>query len=55
MKLVFHAEATQRLLVAQRMTWMNLMYPMSTEEPAIAGRGYVQTTTYMIDLLYLSA
>ena len=30
------------------MMWTDLIYPASTEEPAVAGRGRVITTTYMI-------
>ena len=37
--------AAWSILAAPRMTWIHLMYPMSTEEPAIAGTGGRITAT----------
>jgi hypothetical protein len=36
-----HTEVAQGHVATQRMTWVNLMYPMSTEEPRYAGIGLV--------------
>ena len=45
---ISHTEIADRRVAITRMTWMHLIYPMSTEEPAIAGRGPQITTTYVI-------
>ena len=36
-----------QLLAAKRMVRAHLVYPVPTEEPAVAGRGWTITTTYM--------
>jgi hypothetical protein len=45
---ISYTMAALSILAALRMTWINLMYPMSTEEPAIAGTGCLITATYTI-------
>jgi hypothetical protein len=45
---ISYTMAAVSILAAARMTWTNLIYPMSTEEPAIAGTGCRRTATYTI-------
>jgi hypothetical protein len=37
-------------MTAIREIWVNLTYPISAEEPAIAGIGWRITTTYVVSL-----
>jgi hypothetical protein len=45
---ISYTRAALSILAAPRMTWINLIDPMSTEEPAIAGTGCLITATYTI-------
>ena len=45
---ISHTVAVELFIAAKRMTWVNLMYPMSTEEPRYAGIGCQITATYMV-------
>jgi hypothetical protein len=45
---ISYTMAALSILAAPRMTWINLIYPMFTEEPAIAGTGRLITATYTI-------
>ena len=42
------AEVAKSIGATQRMAWVNLIYPMPAEEPAVAGTGCWITTTYVI-------
>jgi hypothetical protein len=44
------AEVVKSIGATQRMAWVNLIYPMPAEEPAVAGIGCWITTTYVIAL-----
>jgi hypothetical protein len=43
-----HSEAALCTVAAKRMVRMNLVYPVPTEEPAVAGTGCRITATYVV-------
>jgi hypothetical protein len=44
----WHSKVVQAAMATRRMTRTDLIYPVSTEEPAIAGIGCMVTATYVI-------
>ena len=46
----WHSKVAYSEVTTRRMARINLIYPVPTEEPAIAGRGCMVTATYVIPL-----
>ena len=46
----WHSKVAYSEVTIRRMARINLIYPVPTEEPAIAGRGCMVTATYVIPL-----
>jgi hypothetical protein len=45
---IWHSKVVYLDMTTRRMARMNLIYPVPTEEPAIAGTGCMITATYTI-------